>query len=235
MPEALHMPEPRTGKPTIAGRLAADLRARILTGELAPGERLNLDRMRDDLSVGVSSLREAVTRLVADGLITAEEQRGYHVSPISLANLDEVTRLRMELEPLALRSAIANGGLDWETDVMAALYRLNHTERRLDDRASIEAWERAHNAFHLALIDRCDMPLLMRFQRVLITMNDRYRRIFLSTASEQRNLAEEHTAIAEAATRRDPDAAAGLLAAHIERTGSTLRRKLEGYLPEAEA
>jgi DNA-binding GntR family transcriptional regulator len=217
---------------TIAGRLADEMRAQILAGTLAPGARLNLDRMRDEMSVSVSSLREAVTRLVADGLVTVEEQRGYRVAPVSLADLDEITALRMELEPLALRAAIRNGGLDWETDVMAALYRLNRTDRRAGDPDSVEAWETAHNAFHRALIDRCDMPLLMRFHGMLMNMNDRYRRIFAITGQAQRNVAEEHTGIAEAATTRDADRAAALLEAHIQRTGHALRERLRGALPD---
>jgi DNA-binding GntR family transcriptional regulator len=222
-------------KPTLAGRLTEAIRGRILSGELAPGAKLNLDRMREELEVSVSSLREAITRLVADGLVTAEEQRGYAVAPVSLDNLDEVTRLRMELEPLALRGAIRNGGLDWETDVTAALYRLNRTARGSGRAAGLEAWELAHNAFHLALIDRCDMPLLMRFHRVLMNMNDRYRRIFLSAGGSQRDVAAEHAAIAEATIRRDVDRAAALLEAHIERTGTTLRQRLAGALPERDA
>ncbi len=229
----LELRDERKGKPTIAGRLAETLRSRILSGDLAPGEKLNLDRMRDDLSVSVSSLREAVTRLVADGLVIAEEQRGYHVAPISLENLEEVTRLRADLEPLALRGAIRNGGLDWEADVMAALYRLNRTERTPGNAESIEAWEEAHNAFHLALIDRCDMPLLMRFHRVLMNMNDRYRRIFLSSGAEQRDVASEHAAIADASVRREADRAAELLASHTIRTGAALRALIEGRMPEA--
>lgn len=233
MLKAAETPKP-TMKPTIAGRLAESIRARILLGEPPPGTKLNLERMRDEWSVSVSSLREAITRLVADGLITAEEQRGYHVAPISLENLEEVTRLRMDLEPLALRAAIRNGGLDWETEVMAALYRLNRTERNPGDMASLETWEAAHNAFHLALVERCDMPLLMRFLRILMNMNERYRRIFLSTGARHRNLVGEHTAIAEAAASRDADRAAALLEGHIERTGTTLGKLLTGRLPESE-
>lgn len=220
------------GKSTIAGKVEDRLRAEILHGTLAPGIRLNLDRLREELGVSVSTLREAVTRLVADGLIDAEEQRGYSVAPISLENLAEITRLRMELEPLALGFAIRNGGLDWETEVMASLYRLNRTRRDASDVASLQAWEQAHNAFHRALIDRCDMPLLIRIAKMLQTMNDRYRHIFLQMRSDQRNLEDEHRAIAEAAAARDSDRATGLLRAHLERTGTTLRELLAAHLPE---
>lgn len=228
---AVDQTQVRTGKPTLAGQLAGQLRVSILDGRLEPGSRLNLDRLREELGVSVSSLREAVTRLVADGLVIAEEQKGYRITPISLANLDEITHLRMELEPLALRSAIALGTLDWETDVMAALYRLNRTEGLPGNYDSVEAWESAHNAYHRALLSACDMPLLLRFIRQLHGMNDRYRRILMRNYASQRDLAEEHSAIAETAVARKAGAAADLLARHLERTGATLRTLLNDSLP----
>lgn len=226
-------PMPRSGKPTISGQVSEDLRTRIVAGNLEPGGKLNLDALRSEYSVSLSSLREAITRLAADGLIETEEQRGYRVAPISMENLDEVTQLRMELEPLALRRAIRNGGLDWETGVMASLYRLNHTERRPSDPASLAAWETAHNAFHDALIDRCDMPVLRKFHRILLNMNHRYRHIFQQLQVDQRDLAAEHAAIAEAATQRREEDAVSLLTAHIETTGRALREHLEIHLPES--
>lgn len=150
------------GKPTIAGKVEARLRHDILNGLLAPGARLNLDKLREAMDVGLSPLREAVTRLVSDGLVEVEAQRGYSVTPISIKNLEEVSALRAELEPFALKLSIANGGIDWETAVMASLYRVNRTERDPDDAASRAAWEAANNAFHRTLIERCDMPLLLK-------------------------------------------------------------------------
>ena len=170
----------RETKPTVAGRLAADLRESILSARLAPGERLNLDQMRAAEGVSVSAMREAVGRLVADGLIEAESQRGYRVAPISRANLAEITTLRAELEPMALRRSLTNGGLEWRTEVAAAHFRLSRTPRSAADPATLEAWEEAHDAFHAALIGRCGMPLLLRFHRQLMAMNDRYRRILLT-------------------------------------------------------
>lgn len=221
----------RAGKPTLSGQIENEIRARILSGDYGPGTKLNLDGLRHDFSVSLSSLREAVTRLVADGLVETEEQKGYRVAPVSLENLAEVTRLRMELEPLALRYAIRIGGLDWETDVMACLYRLNRTSRDADDPDSVSAWERAHNAFHLALIDRCDMPLLLKICRQFMNLNDRYRHLFLKLRGEQRDLAAEHAAIAEASVERREDDAAALLKDHIETTGAALRDRLRSGLP----
>jgi len=67
----------RPGKPTVVSNLTTRLRGAILSGALAPGAPLNLDRMREEMQVSVSTMREAVTRLVSGGLIEAEEQKGY--------------------------------------------------------------------------------------------------------------------------------------------------------------
>ncbi|GLT10751.1 GntR family transcriptional regulator [Sulfitobacter sp. G21635-S1] len=218
-------------KPTIAAQVVAKLRHDILHGILAPGAKLNLDKLRESMDVGLSPLREAVTRLVVEGLIEAEAQRGYTVASISVSNLDEVCALRLELEPYALRKSIENGGLDWETAVMGALYRLNKTDRTPGDAASLARWEAANNAFHLTLIERCDMPLLIKMYKSLVSMNDRYRHIYLKAVTVQRDVIEEHTAIADAAVERRADDAVAILTRHIERSTGNLRRLIVAELP----
>lgn len=218
-------------KPTIAAQVVAKLRHDILHGILAPGAKLNLDKLRESMDVGLSPLREAVTRLVVEGLIEAEAQRGYTVASISVSNLDEVCALRLELEPYALRKSIENGGLDWETAVMGALYRLNKTDRTPGDAASRARWEAANNAFHLTLIERCDMPLLIKMYKSLVSMNDRYRHIYLKAVTVQRDVIEEHTAIADAAVERRADDAVAILTRHIERSTGNLRRLIVAELP----
>jgi DNA-binding GntR family transcriptional regulator len=139
--------------------------------------------------------------------------------------------LRLELEPYALRKSIENGGLDWETAVMGALYRLNKTDRTPGDAASLARWEAANNAFHLTLIERCDMPLLIKMYKSLVSMNDRYRHIYLKAVAVQRDVIEEHTAIADAAVERRADDAVAILTRHIERSTGNLRRLIVAELP----
>lgn len=225
------LPKKPAGKATIADRIEAALREDILRGRIVPGARLNLDALRGQMDVGLSPLREAVTRLVSAGLVEVAAQKGYTVTPISLANLNEVSALRIELEPFALRRSIANGGLDWEARVMGALHRLNRTDRIPGDADSLAAWEAANNAFHLALIQRCDMPLLLKMHHALVSMHDRYRHIYLRAAGVQREVIDEHAAIAEAAVAREADRAAALLTGHIERSTQNLRRLIAADLP----
>ncbi|MBW6506552.1 MAG: GntR family transcriptional regulator [Rhodobacteraceae bacterium] len=214
---------PKTRKETLSSRIVADLRASIVRGDLAPGEKINLDRLREAQDVSISPLREAMSRLVADGLVMFEDQRGYSVTPVSATNLAEITRLRVALETMALRASIAAGDLDWESQVMGALYRLRTTPRGAGSPA---AWEAAHTEFHLALLRGANMPLLLHFCAQLRSLQDRYRAIYLGDLPAGRDVQAEHDAIAAAACGRNADLAASRLVAHIEATGALLQMRL---------
>lgn len=219
---------PPARKATLSSRICADLRAAILRGDLAPAEKINLDRLRETYQISISPLREAVSRLIAEGLVNFEDQRGYSVTPVSLADLAEVTRLRGELETIALGEAVNNGDLEWESAVMGALYRLSRTAKDTP-----EAWEEAHSAFHMALVSGCGAPRLLQICAMLRTLQDRYRRLWPPSPQDgaARQIAEEHRAIAEAATSREAARAAALLRAHIEATGTELRARMQTHPP----
>jgi GntR family transcriptional regulator, carbon starvation induced regulator len=213
-------------KETISSRISATLRNAILRGDLAPGSRINLDRLREEYDISISPLREAVSRLVADGLVEFEDQRGYRVAPVSLANLAEVTALRAELDVMALRASIDHGGLDWESDVLRTHYLLTRSVRDPARPETLAAWEQAHSEFHLALIRGCGMPLVLTFCSVLHNMTDRYRRLFPLDDLTDRDIAAEHSEIATSATAHDTDRACAALKAHILHTGEALSARM---------
>lgn len=211
---------------SIGGRLTDQLRAEILRGNFVPGARISIKELSERLNVSLSPLREALTRLGSEGLLSSDEQRGFWISPISVTDLAEVTRLRVAFERMALQEAMSKGGIEWETRVMAALYRMNRIDRIPDDLTSKEAWEVAHRTFHVELLSACEMPLLLQFITTLHGLSDRYRRIFLASNPPDKASAREHERIAEAAVSRRGDEAIDLLGKHIERTGNAVRKKL---------
>ncbi|MFI4994720.1 MAG: GntR family transcriptional regulator [Hyphomicrobiales bacterium] len=215
---------------TKATRLVDRLREAILAGELKPGTKINLENVRRQFDVSLSPLREALARMIAVGLVELHDNRGYTVAPVSLSNLAEITRLRVEFESLALSAAIANGDLKWESEVMRALHSLNRTVRDPADSKTLEAWEHAHRDFHMALLAGCGMPLLLNFCLMLHNLNDRYRRVFLVTQGGDRNVAAEHSEIAQGAVARDATYAGEKLREHIQRTGTNLRNRLSDIL-----
>jgi DNA-binding GntR family transcriptional regulator len=214
--ESEQQPSP---SPSLTASVAIQVRAAILEGVYAPGAKLRLDELRQEYDVSLSPLREALTRLAAEGLVQITDQRGYRVAPVSAANLREVTTLRTQLEVMALVESIRQGNDEWEDALAAAYNRLSRLER---DGKRAEGWEKAHRAFHLTLFSACDMPLLLRFCGSLHDLSDRYRRLFLKRHTPDENVPGEHQAIFEAAMARDTTLAAEILTRHLQRTGANV-------------
>lgn len=217
-------------KDTMSSQLVRRFREAVMSGDWAPGSKINLDRLRQDHDVSLSPLREALSRLTSDGLVEFADNRGYTVAPVSLSNLAEVTQLRAEVECLALRNAILTAGSAWDERVRAAEQRLKATVRDPTLPASFEAWEAAHNDLHLTLISGSGMPMLIDFCQRLMNLNDRYRRIFLRSQPGDRNVSQEHGEIAQSAIHREADFATALLRRHILRTGANLQSHLSAVL-----
>jgi GntR family transcriptional regulator, carbon starvation induced regulator len=217
---------PGAQRSSISSTTLARLRREILNGQIPPGERLNLDQLRATYSVSLSPLREALARLASEGLVRhVEEQRGFQVAPVSSENLNEVTALRKTLEVMALAQSIEHGDDEWESEIVSALHRLSklRARSRADENAVDEEWEHWHRRFHAALIGACRAPVLMQFCDTLHDLSDRYRRVFMHLRQRSpRDVHAEHTAIAEAALRREPDTACGLMARHIEVTATQI-------------
>jgi DNA-binding GntR family transcriptional regulator len=191
-----------------------------------PGAKIRLEELKSAFRVSWSPIREALSTLVAEGLIVAEA-RAYRVAPVSTAQFAEVIRLRTLLEAMALREAIARGDEAWEADMLAAHHRLSKLEDRRWNEADAADWERWHRTYHGALIRGCGAPILLQFCEQLNDMTDRYRRLFLSTHRLDRDVAGEHRAITEATLDRDADKACRLMERHIQRTGKNILRSMK--------
>jgi len=220
------------GAGTLASSLTGRIKLAILRGDLAPCSKLRLDELRAQFGVSLSPLREALSRLSREGLIQVEDQRGYRVAPVSQHNLQEIVRLRVELECLALSEAIKQGTLEWEGTILSALHQLRNINRAKGGADNQEAWEIAHRNFHLQLSIACNMPLLLQFCSTLNDLVDRYRRIFLTENPIDNETKREHEIIAKAAIDGDAEAAVATLRAHIERTGEKIMRGLQAGLKQ---
>jgi DNA-binding GntR family transcriptional regulator len=196
------------------------LRGDLLACRLEPGARLRMGDLCRSLEVGLSAVREALSRLTAEGLVVAEPQRGFRVTPISADELRDLTAVRLEIEALCVRRAVAKGNLSWEAQLVAAFHRLSRTpERTAEDPERLsEEWVEAHGAFHLALVAACDSAWLLRLREMLYSQSERYRRLSFPLAEVKRDLNREHGAIMDAALARDADRAVALMSEHLELT-----------------
>lgn len=115
------------------------LRQDILCGKLAPGQRLRTEDLQRQCGLGLSPLRESLQRLSAEGMVVNDEQRGFAVAPISVAELEDLTLARTALESIMLPMAIGKGDADWEADIVAAFHRLSRTPLPHDPAAVADA------------------------------------------------------------------------------------------------
>ena len=99
---------------TLARQAHTLLRDDILSGQLRPGERLRTKGLQERYGLGLSPLRESLQRLSAEGLVIMDEQRGFSVAAVSLAELKDLTLARSSLESVMLHMAMAQGDEDWE-------------------------------------------------------------------------------------------------------------------------
>jgi len=205
-------------------RAYEELRADILACRIAPGAKLKIQDLCTKFSVSLGAIREALSRLTSEGLVTAEPQRGFRAAPISAEDLQDLTRVRVEIDSLCLRRAIELGDVDWEARLVAAFHRLSRMPERAagDPARSSDDWADAHAAFHNALLDGCDSPWLLRLHQQLYDQSERYRRLSVSMAQRRRNIGDEHQKILDAALARDADKAVKLLTAHLSATTTIL-------------
>jgi DNA-binding GntR family transcriptional regulator len=208
-------------KPTRASRVAADLRAAIIGGELEPGSKINLDQLRGRLGVSLSPLREAISRLVAEHLVELEDQRGFRIAPVSSGNLAECIAHRADLESLALARSITLGDVEWEGDLLASLHRLA--------RATPEGLETELRDFHALLVTACGQPMLAGYCAELFNLQARYRNLLAQGAVLEDAAAADLRAIAEAAVGRNGELATALLRRHLTRSGERLQALLASW------
>ncbi|KIZ48056.1 GntR family transcriptional regulator [Rhodopseudomonas palustris] len=207
-----------SGPRTLTSAVLERLRADILTAKLAPGQKLHIAGLAAQFSVSFGAVREALSRLVADGLVQASDQRGFRVSPVSLADLEDVTQTRVDIEGLALRRAIERGDQIWLDAVEREFTTLSAIPFKdpLDPEAHNEPWLKQHRRFHRALVNACGSTWLLGFRDVLHEQSERYRRLSIRRETGQhRDVAAEHAAIVAATLRRDADAAVAELTQHF--------------------
>ena len=222
---------------TLANQAQDLLRRDILSGTLAPGERLRTKELQARYGLGLSPLRESLQRLSAEGMVVNDAQRGFAVAPVSVAELRDLTVARTALESTMLPMAMQLGGADWEGDIVAAFHRLSRTPLPNDPAAMADAslWELRHRSFHHALVAGCGSPWLLRLHGQLVDQSERYRKIrilhHLESQAQVRDVNAEHQAVMDAVLRRDAAQAVALMTQHLVATSDATARLMAPQLP----
>jgi DNA-binding GntR family transcriptional regulator len=200
-----------TDRKTAREQAYQELRRAILGGSLEAGTRLVQTEVAAALRVSTTPVREALRDLAADGLVRFDDYRGAVVQQPDLADIREVYRLRIALEPLAIRQAL--DGLTAEE-----LERAAELQRQMDTETELGAWVELNSRFHAVFDDRRSP----RTTAILRNLRDNAALVVGFSNRARPNLIREsnrqHHLLVTAGRRRDSDAAAAIVEKHVRET-----------------
>ena len=203
--------------PTLTSSVYEQLRADILAGRMRPGEKIRAEALRKRFNTASSPVREALNRLLSEGFVALEEQKGFRVAPVSREELKELVKTRCWIDGIGIRESIERFEVRWEENLVLALHHLSRTPRGQAGDVENAEWESRHKAFHLALIGGCGSRWIERISEQLFDAAERYRLLALEHVLERIEL-EDHRAIVDACLNRDADRAVELLKHHYGQT-----------------
>jgi DNA-binding GntR family transcriptional regulator len=206
----------------------------IIRGAFAPNEKLQPDVLRERYNIGLSPVREALSRVALEGLAVTEGQRGFFVAPATRQELLDIADLRIQFAVLALERSIKRGDDAWENRVVTTYYQLHKLENQIkkEPQTFHDEWERRNRDFHQALESGCGSPWLLHFCDILYDQLERYRRRFVVYTDIDPTIGEEHRQIMELALARDT-AACKVLKQHFEHAASVIGGRMEEALKAA--
>lgn len=194
-------------------RIADSIHRAVLTGELAPGERIRQEEIAEQFGASRLPVREALRILESEGLVTLKANSGAWVSKLNLEECVEIYKIRERLEPLLLAESIPN-----LTD--ATVSRLEELMQSIEADDDIEKFLKLDREFHLLSYEGARMPsthsMVVRFWNT----TQQYRRAFTELIGRERRwiIESEHRLLVEAIRRRDVEEAERVLLGHIRRT-----------------
>ncbi|QWP77943.1 GntR family transcriptional regulator [Lysobacter sp. K5869] len=198
------------------------VRERILSTQIPPLAPIRQELLAEELGISKIPLREALSRLEEQGLLSSHPNRGFFVPPLTSTEAEEVFALRLKIEPeAAAQACLAATESDQET-ARAALRALEQAGHD-DPHAGV----RYNRAFHLALVGPGGRQITAQLVERLQVLAERYVRKHLEPAGREARAAHEHQAILDAWLQRDAAVVDQLLSTHILTTLHDLRVQLE--------
>ncbi|NHQ88271.1 MULTISPECIES: GntR family transcriptional regulator [Iodobacter] len=203
---------------TLSDQMVKAIRRDILLGTFLPGEKLQMNELKQHYQVGGTPIREALVQLVWQHFVVMEPQKGFRVAPVSLNELRDILATRRAIAGLALEKAMQRGSEEWELSIITAFHRM---ERIQLDQPGVdyEEWGERHMDFHMALIKACNSPMMLSTLENIYNQLERYRHIWLNVELDEVTRYHdhgEHKAIMDAVLARDLQKALVLIEAHYQ-------------------
>jgi DNA-binding GntR family transcriptional regulator len=172
----------------LTDRIADALRERILTMQLRPGVRLNVDDLRVMYDSSHIPIREALQRLEAEGLVTRLPNKGTHVAALNNSDALDLIDLRAQLEPMVATRALARRTANHVTVARRALARL----QKLDNKHKVPEFAEAHQEYHRSLLQPGLTPVYERHLTMIWQGLNRHMRYFYTIPEFSLAGSEQH-------------------------------------------
>ena len=205
---------------SLSSAVVERLREKILNGELREGEQLRQDAIAAEFQISRIPVREALSHLAAEGLITIVANRGAVVSALSPDEIMQLFETRAVMECYMLRCALPNMQ---EDDLQGAEEILRQYEQSLEKDSEVKSWGQWNWSFHSALYAPANRPVMMSFLKTLNINCDRYTRLHLVFTRDLHRAGQAHRELLEACKTKDPEIAGVALWKHITEAGEYLR------------
>ncbi len=207
---------------TVSEQVYNAVRDRILSGQIAPETPIRQDALSAALGVSKIPLREALTRLEQDGLVSSQPNRGYVVTPMTGAEADEVFALRLKLEPEATAIGATTANSQQRRIATEAFELLDAEAEKSDARMGV-----LNREFHLALIRPSGKFVTIQLIERLQLIAERYVRAHLEPQGRERRARAEHAGLLKAWLAGDAPAVQRKVEIHISGALEDLRMELE--------
>ena len=194
----------------------------IITCELRPGEILSEPALSSQLDIGRTPIRQAIDRLLGDGLVEVMPRKGTIVKPVSLDEIFNIIDVRVVNETFCVRVAAAQAG----PDVALQLKRNLDAMLAAAHQREIETIAGLDQQFHALIAGSVRNPVMSDLLRNLHERSARMWFISLSANEQHLRICDEHAAIVDGIAKQDPDLAEQAMRAHIQSFRANITRQV---------
>jgi GntR family transcriptional regulator, rspAB operon transcriptional repressor len=207
-------------KSRLAGQVFEKLRADIICGALPPGTHMAEVDICERMQVSRTPVREALIRLVEEGLVQVYPQLGSFVAPISIEAVREGQYVREHLECAMVADAARRMTAEASSRLKDNLTR----QKRAARAAAIEEFHALDNAFHALIAELSGHPGVWHLILQAETQFDRVRHLSLHEPEQLPRLIRQHEAVARALADGHAAQAEKVLRQHLREVLRTIDR-----------